>query len=152
MLPYSNFCMNAPNLLSLPNGEVQTVTLKGDVLVSDDITSIDVYCVPSFQVNLLLVSKLTSTSNFVVQFSNFGASIFDKDRMKSPSLIEVKEGLYFPSHGKGRRSFARALSSSTWYQRLGHTSLAKLKFILSQVVLDTSFSDFSYHYSICHFC
>lgn len=137
--------------ISLPNGEVQIVSLKGDVSISNDITLINVYIVPSFWVKLLYVSKLTSTTDFVVQFSKSCASIFDKIRMKNPSLIDVREGLYFLPNAKGRKYFVGAITSSTWHKRLGHTSLVKLKFVLWRIALDTSFIDFSNHYSVWHF-
>lgn len=76
---------------SLPNGEVEVVSLKGVVTISDDITLTDVYYVPSFQVNLLSISMLTSHNDIIVQFSKTCAFIFDKVRMKNPSLIEAWE-------------------------------------------------------------
>lgn len=80
--------------ISLLNGKVKIVSFKGDAPISDDITLIDVYSVPSFQVNLLSISKLTSTTNFVIQFPKICASIFDKVWMRNSGQIEVREGLY----------------------------------------------------------
>lgn len=69
------------------------MSLKCDVPISNDITLVDVYFVPSFQVNLLSISKLTSNTNFVIQFSKNSTSIFDKVQMRNPGQIEVVGGL-----------------------------------------------------------
>lgn len=50
-----------------------------------------------------------------------------------------------------QNSFVGATTSTTWHQRLGHTSLGKLKFILSTISLDAIFSNFSSHCPIYHF-
>lgn len=48
-----------PFTISLSNGDQQLVSQRGDVSISPNIILESVYFIPSFQVNLLSVSKLT---------------------------------------------------------------------------------------------
>lgn len=99
--------------MSLPNGDKQLVSKKGDVLVSPSITLSDVYFIESFSVNLLSFSKLTQGDSYNVQFSKNYTFIYDKVQIKVVGQSEVFEGLYLLPQISGNSCFAGAISTNT---------------------------------------
>jgi hypothetical protein len=60
--------LNQPCPISLPNGDIVSITHTGTLRISPEISLPNVLYVPSFKFNLLSISKLTSTLNCVAIF------------------------------------------------------------------------------------
>ena len=60
--------LNQPCPISLPNGDIVSITYTGTLRISPAISLPNVLYVPSFKFNLLSISKLTGTLNCVAIF------------------------------------------------------------------------------------
>lgn len=71
MVPYLTFhnYFYKTILVKLPNGETRPVTHKGEIQLPVSIILKDTICIPKFFVNLLSVSKLTTSLNCSVIFT-----------------------------------------------------------------------------------
>lgn len=91
-----------------------------------------VLCVPNMKSNLLLVSKLCKTNNcFIVKYLNSGQAL-----LQGP----IKQDLYqFPCqitpHTNPTTLNTSLHSTSTWYHKLGHPSLAIMKHLTTNFQL-----------------
>lgn len=149
-LAFSSFiCDYEPIAIGLPNGISFFVFMKGDVRITHMITICDVYYSPSFNVNLLSMSRLINSNDYMLSFTKSYAFIFDKVMSKT----NMVKGLYYLKHTlqDSYNFFARAITSSIWYQRPRHTSSSRMTFILKNLVSDTTENHFNFHYSTCHF-
>lgn len=117
--------------ISLQNGEIHLVTSNSNVPISEHITLRGVYYMPSFTINLLSISKLFMHDNLMWPFLNidihFWWVIADDSwpsqiaQMTLPFAQCIKETI---------RHFVGVISTSTWHQKLGHTSSSRLNTIL----------------------
>lgn len=140
-------CVQFP--ISLPTGETHYVQYKGDIIITLELTLQNVYYIPSFHVNLLSVSRLTAFDQYTVEFTKHSASIYDKVLTRNHSLINMEKGLYLLQQSTDDSSFCGVISTQTWHNRVGHTSLHILKHILSKI--SPKHCDFDFHYPTCHY-
>lgn len=113
----------------LPNGNHTTVYLKGSITLTPEITLYDVLYIPSFQFNLLSVSKLTANSSCVVHFMSYVCLIQDHLQKATLGIGKLQGHLYKmvlpPSSSSNTVTSIICNSSSTvspdvWHTRLGH--------------------------------
>lgn len=142
-----------PITIGLPNGDSLTVSMKGVVHVTPNITIHDVYYSHSFQVNLISVIELTASDTYSLDITNKHAFIFDKVMMRRAGQSDMIRGLYYLRQisSDNTPSFVGAISSATWHHRLGHASSSKMKFLFSNLHLNTDFTFVDLHCSVCHF-
>lgn len=140
-----------PPLIGLPIEEKAPITFIGTINFDDILCFTDVLCVPSFNANLLSVSRLTTSLNYcVLVFPTFcyvqdlrtkkmiglgkkhgNLHYFDQQRLASQ--------LYFSS------TYRVFTSHNLWHLRLGHPSNANLR------SLSKHFSYFSLPMHVCDF-
>lgn len=103
--------------------------------VSNKLISLtNVLCVPHLSINLISISKLTS-SGFLVSFSSTGCSMQDprtgrqiETGLRSGGLYYLRL-LYLPSISISPAALVSSTSPfALWHSRLGHLSLNKMKF------------------------
>lgn len=98
--------------------------------------------------NLLSVSKLNVNENISISFTKGCAIISNKVTLMNLGLVE-ENGLYLLQKQVSRSVFAGTISLSVWHNRLGHTSYAQMKHILSVLnYFNTSIVDF--HCDVCY--
>ncbi|XP_074375531.1 uncharacterized protein LOC141717357 [Apium graveolens] len=119
------------SVLHLPNGDIVPITHIGNVTLSTNVTFFNVLCVPSFQCNLILISKLTSDNHISVIFSNTNCLIQDLSQKQMVEIGKADEGLYnlyFSSydvassvpHLCSRVCTVPSVEAQIWHSRLGH--------------------------------
>ena len=154
----------------LPNGESVVVTYIGTIHLNSSLILHDVLCVPSFDFNLISVSKLTSTMHCCILFFSNLCFLQDLLHWKMIGLGKQKNGLYIleqctdlgsiPIVKAASTTFHNTLYSfatvkkldndfHTWHYRLGHPSLSRMSF-LSSVVPHVTHSDNDV--SLCTVC
>ncbi len=158
--------------VTLPNGISVLVTHIGTIKLTPTLELTNVLCVPSFDFNLISISKLTSSLHCCVFFLSNLCFIQDLLLWRMIGLGKQRDGLYIlqqsvdltkvasvsPSHA----AFAHSLYSlssithstntfHTWHCRLGHPSHSRLSF-LSNVLPDVSFPSNNSATFICNVC
>ena len=125
--------------VTLPNGSYAKITSIGSAKISKELHVHDVLCAPSFQVNLLSVSKLTAALNCSVHFFPTFCILQDLASKKMIGLGNLSEGLYYLMPQSQSRLTApntcQATLSSTslWHNRLGHPSTLPSQ-LLSKII------------------
>jgi hypothetical protein len=146
--------------VNLPNGQSVLVTHIGSIQVTPTLLLIDALCVPSFDFNLIYVSKLTSSLNCCIFFLSTCCFIEDLMQWKMIGMGKQQNGLYLldsspnsthvvatnvPKSSLHRYlyslSFVKHSNSNfhVWHCRLGHPSLSRMSF-LSSIVPNVSYS------------
>lgn len=83
--------ISSPIHIALPNSQTIMVHRVGYVMISPTITLTDVLLIPSFQCNLLSISKLTYQSNITVSFTSSHCFFQVRDQLQ-PLATSVKYG------------------------------------------------------------
>ncbi|CAJ2661961.1 unnamed protein product [Trifolium pratense] len=144
-----------PIHIKLLNGNFAIAKYSGVVNFSSNLVINDVLYVPAFSINLLAVSKLCSSSYYIVNFTGSQCVIQDKKCLKMIGSGDEHEGLY---HLKltdrlahvasiDRSNHATIPKTALWHFRLGHPShhrLVSLKNKFPYVIAD--------HKGICDIC
>ncbi|KAL5766695.1 hypothetical protein ACOSP7_017312 [Xanthoceras sorbifolium] len=105
--------------VALPNGSYSKIIGIGSIQLSNHLHIKDILCAPSFHVNLLSVSQLTSAMNCSIQFF--------------PTFCILQDLTHHVD----------SATSITWHKRLGHPSKAPSKFlsnIIPSFVFDSQHS------------
>lgn len=79
-------------VLHLPNGTTAPITHIGDVTFTSSLILTDVLCVPSFQCNLVSISKLTADSSATVLFSKSTCLFQDPSLKQMVEIGKVQAG------------------------------------------------------------
>ncbi|KAG5555708.1 hypothetical protein RHGRI_006375 [Rhododendron griersonianum] len=146
-------CVPISSQVSLPNGSHAKITGVGSTHLLHDLHVKDVLCVPSFHMNLLSVSQLTSDLNCSIQFFPTFCILQDLATKRMIGLGKQHKGLYYlvplseelsPSPASHHVS---SPSDITWHQRLGHPSKGPSFFLSKQI---PSFMFASQH--LCEIC
>ncbi|XP_077215980.1 uncharacterized protein LOC143850645 [Tasmannia lanceolata] len=137
------------NPVKLPNGNLALVSHIGTVSLSPSLVLKDVLCVPSFNFNLISVSKLTQYSNCSITFFSDSCVIQDRSLRTMIGAGKEMNGLYHFFLPKQSESYSAALASSfdLWHKRMEHLSNNHLNF-LAKYVSDISISHPT-HYDVC---
>ncbi|XP_074352768.1 uncharacterized protein LOC141691917 [Apium graveolens] len=118
--------------ICLPNGEFTKVKLKGTIVLTSELTLYDVLLVPSFQFNLISVSKLTSSVPCALQFLSHLCVIQDCTMKKTLVIGKLQGSLYkllLPTSSQFTSLFPQvsahcnvvhSKTSKLWHSRLGH--------------------------------
>jgi len=125
--------------------------MKGTVHVNQNIMLENVYYSPDFNVNLISVSRLTSTSSYMISFTDKHAVLFDKVMKMEAGRASAHQGLYFLTHSPGTQNsfnFVGTLSFAIWHNRLGHTCSDRMHFIFK--TLNLSCNDDLKECDACH--
>ncbi|KAL5832076.1 hypothetical protein ACOSQ4_017430 [Xanthoceras sorbifolium] len=136
--------------VALPNGSYSKIIGIGSIQLSNHLHIKNIMCAPSFHVNLLSVSQLTSAMNCSIQFFPTFCILQDLASKKMIGLEKQLNGLYyFVSPVKSIPTslplthHVDSARSITWHKRLGHPSKAPLKFlsnIIPSFVFDSQHS------------
>jgi hypothetical protein len=119
--------LNQPCPISLPNGDIVSITHTGTLRISPAISLPNVLYVPSFKFNLLSISKITSTLNCVAIFFSDFCVFQDLSTRKLIGTGEVRDGLYHYKPFYASVFHSQCISDSTlWHQRLGHPSTSSI--------------------------
>lgn len=62
--------LSQPLHITLPNGQIISISHVGNVPITHNIIMKDVLYVPNFKINLLFISKLTQQLNYTIQFTH----------------------------------------------------------------------------------
>jgi mRNA-degrading endonuclease HigB of HigAB toxin-antitoxin module len=155
--------------VTLPNGQSVVVTHIGSIQVTSSLLLTDVLCVPSFDFNLISVSKLTKSLHCCIFFLSNYCFIQDLMHWRMIGMGKQQNALYIldlSSNSKhvvahtsttNLQSFMYSLSSvkhiennvHVWHCRLGHPSFSKMSF-LSDIVPNVSHSCKDNH--VCTVC
>ncbi|XP_078160840.1 uncharacterized protein LOC144556253 [Carex rostrata] len=106
----------------LPDGSRNPITHIGNVYVSPEIQLKDVLCAPSFNFNLLSVSKITSSLNCAVIFFPTFCVFQDLTTKKLIRVSDMRDGLYNISKAAVVAAVSSHTDSNLWHRRLGHPS------------------------------
>ena len=87
-----------PVSIRLPNGSQVMTHITGIVCFSSTFVLHNVLYLPSFSFNLISVSKLTSSLNCTLSFSDKHCDIQDRTSLMKIGAAEVVDGLYVMKH------------------------------------------------------
>ncbi|XP_074306647.1 uncharacterized protein LOC141641902 [Silene latifolia] len=95
-------CLVAPRTIAsrpvgLPNGQQVASTLMGSVYINESLTLHDVLYVPSLTCNLISVSQLTATADFLFVFAKDSCLIQVPSTRTAIGVGELRDGLYWIS-------------------------------------------------------
>lgn len=123
----------------LPNNLRLQATHLGDIHLNDDLVLFDVLYVPSFQYNLLSVSKLSSSLKYEVLFTAENCLIQDSITKKKIGSAEVKDGLYILNTDTmfafNYVFISKCNKDEIWHYKLGHISNNRI------AILNKTYSD-----------
>lgn len=124
--------------VKLPNGTHIHATIAGTVKVSALLTLYDVLYLPQFRLNLISISKLVSSSDFQVVFTN-DACLLQDSSQKRIGFARLQCGLYHLDPGDPRVSMLASVNNvvsisdmkpasqaALWHFRFGHASYDRL--------------------------
>ena len=136
--------------VTLPNGHNVSVTHTGTITLTDTLILSNVLCVPSFDFNLISVSKLTSSLHCCLFFLSNFCFIKDLQLWKMIGLGKQRNGLYILQKSADANfvlafdipcaDFTKVLYSLSsfkqfnnsfhiWHCRLGHPSVSRMSLI-----------------------
>ena len=146
--------------VNLPNGQSVMVTHIGSIQITPTLLLTDVLCVPSFDFNLIFVSKLTSSLHCCIFFLSTYCFVQDLMHWRMIGMGKQHNGLYLLDVSSDSTQVAAATVSTSslqkhlyslssikhssnnfhvWHCRLGHPSLSRMSF-LSSIVPNVSHS------------
>ncbi|XP_076948411.1 uncharacterized protein LOC143620654 [Bidens hawaiensis] len=132
-----------------PNGTSAIVTKIGDIKLTDKVTLCDVFVVPDYCVNLMLVHKLAKDSKLTVSFNENNCYIQDS-LTKNVVTGKQLDGLYFcgGSSMSDKGCYNSGSSVNLWHARLGHPSDIVLNVLKEILKLNKAMNDTPCE--ICH--
>lgn len=120
------------SVLHLPNGNTTVVTHIGMVVITSQVILHNVICVPSFQYNLLSVSKLLNSTSMSVLFNKHVCPLQDPSLMNALEICKTENGLYilntssFHSTHSTILDVPSSLNTDLWHARTCHGPVALL--------------------------
>jgi len=136
--------------VALPSGEQAPITSIGNLPLSSTITLKNVLGVPSFEVDLMSVSRITRDLHCSVTFFPYWCILQDLRTKKTIGLGKQRDGLYYlvalasekPTHQPPSAatischlpSSQVASSTALWHRRLGHLSSSRLDFMAKHLL------------------
>ena len=109
-----------PNV-NMPTGSTVPISSTGTIKFNDNISLKDVLCVPSFNLNIMSVGKITSSLNCCVVFTPHGYVLQDLATGRMISSGKQHAGLYYMSPLPNQVHTSQISSDSDlWHKRLGH--------------------------------
>lgn len=152
--------LNQPITISLPNGDILSISFAGTVQITPEIILTNVLYVPNFKYNLLSIHRLTQQLNCTVNFTSTTCFLQGHSLRKPLALGDSQKGLYILSSvnntvnqscfssvaSNTSLSLNKNVSALTWHSRLGHLPVSKLKTLCN---IDSSCID---TLSVCDVC
>ncbi|XP_019442317.1 PREDICTED: uncharacterized protein LOC109347040 [Lupinus angustifolius] len=130
---FQSFKQITPISIKLPNGENLNAHYSGTVVISSQLYLNNVLCLPSFNFNLISVSKLIKSLPYRLIFSHTHCDIQELQSLKIIGVANMKNGLYAMIQQQFKMPTAHSVNSFTsyndnnlWYCRLGHLSHNKM--------------------------
>lgn len=118
--PYTNISSHASHPISLPNGSFVPTTQRGNLHLSPNLTLMDASLFSSFNLNLLSVSKITSSWNCYITLYRRSCVFQDPSMKRTIGCGRDWDGLnYLDFTSPTTASF---IIRDLWHQRLGHLS------------------------------
>jgi hypothetical protein len=126
------------NQVHLPNGQKVPIAFSGTVKFSPDITLHNALYVPSFNINLISVSKLTADNTIGLFFLHTKCILQDLSKWRTIGLAETESGLYHlhkpPDHSTECLPLRPLIKScivatDLWHLRLGHIPTSKINLL-----------------------
>ena len=112
-----------PNV-NLPTGSTALISSTGTIKFNDNITLKDVFCVPSFNLNLMSVCKITSSLKCCVVFFSHGCVLQDLAPGRMIGSGKQDAGLYYMSPLSNQAHTSQiSTDSDLRHKRLGHPSV-----------------------------
>ena len=134
----------------MPTGSIALISSTGTTKFNDNITLKDLLCVPSFNLNLMSVSRITSSLNCCVVFTPHGCVLQDLATGRMIGSGKQHAGLYYMSPLQNQ---AHASQISTdpdlWHKRLWHPSSARLQLASSLLPISKNLILIHNNCSIC---
>ncbi|KAM1627395.1 hypothetical protein ACFX1R_017067 [Malus domestica] len=137
-------CLKSVNLppVQMPSGQTAPITSIGNLSLNSSVHLQDVLCVPTFKVDLMSVSKVTSAMACSVTFFPYWCILQDLATKKTIGLGKQRGGLYYLVALLSDRSTPSVkpscslVTSSTelWHRRLGHISPSRLEFMAKNIL------------------
>jgi len=139
-----------PNV-NLPTVSTALISSTGTIKFNDNITlKDDVLCVPSFNLNLMSVSKITSSLNCCVVFTPHGCFFAGLDYEEDDWLGKQHAGLYYMSPLPNQADTSQiSTDPDLWHKRLGHPSPACLQLASSLLPISKNLILIHNNCSIC---
>lgn len=112
-----------PISITLPNGSQLSASISGSVKLTPSLTLHNVLYIPSLNVNLISVAKLSQSNNCFVQFTANSCSIMQNPSMETIGIADLQYGLYvlhsniFPPSCN-----SVSIDGDIWHMKLGHPS------------------------------
>jgi hypothetical protein len=140
----------------LPNGENVPIVFTGTIKFSPDIILHNALYVPSFNINLISISRLTTDNNVGLFFLHTKCILQDLSKWRIIGLAEAESGLYHihkPPDQSTKclppRSLIKSCTVATdlWHLCLGHIPTSKIT-LLSKTNLSVTITS----NSICEIC
>ncbi|KAK8921731.1 hypothetical protein KSP39_PZI020888 [Platanthera zijinensis] len=127
-----------PIPITMPNGTHTLANISGTVHLSSSLILFDVLYVPSFTVNLISVTKLTSNLNCFLVFHNNSCSITQMPTNRMIGIAKQQAGLFIlaplqiPSTTCQAQANMQHVSPVIWHNRFGHLSHSTFKTLSEQ--------------------
>lgn len=133
------FFLNPPTPCSgqqvtISSGKIFRVHGIGKIVISNSSILHDVFYIPEFKVNLILVSKLTLDNDIKVEFHGETCVFQENKFKKSIGQGSCHDGLYLLNSSSDYANIV--LDYTKRHQRLGHPSSKKLKILAKGNYLD----------------
>ncbi|CAL0331539.1 unnamed protein product [Lupinus luteus] len=135
---FHNFKRINPLTISLPNGNKVAAKYSRTIIFSNILYISDVLYVPSFNFNLISVSRHVKSLDCTLIFSNNHCEIQDKQSLRMIGAAELKGGLYVLTvsskhitKGCQVNLFTSYDDANLWHSRLGHLSHRKMQLMQS---------------------
>ena len=140
-----------PNV-NLSTGSTALISFTGTIKFNDKITLKYVLCVPSLNLNLMFVTKITSSLNCCVVCTPHGCVLQDLATGRMIGSGKQHADLYymFPLPNQAHASQI-STDPDLWHKRLGHPSPACLQLVYSllPIPISTNFILIHNNFSIC---
>lgn len=138
----SSTTLDSPKKVTLPNEKEANITHIGAANLNSSLSINDALYIPSFQHNLLSVSKLTKSLNCALIFYPNKCILQDLSMKMEICLDKEQGGLYIfqPDFSSIAALSISPQSFNLWHCCLGHPSSSQLLY-LSKTIPDVSFSN-----------
>ncbi|GAU17048.1 hypothetical protein TSUD_105470 [Trifolium subterraneum] len=146
-----------PIPVKLPNGNIVTTDIIGDILVTPSITLRNVLYMPHFSFNLISVSRVSKDLDCVFAFTD-NLCIIQNSLQRMIGSGRMFNGLYYlegtqsqPNIQTGNKCNSIAIPrDALWHFRLGHTSKNRLD-ILHKLYPNIEVNKVDFCCDVCHF-
>lgn len=127
--------------ISLPTGDVSSITHVGDAQLKCGLLLKNVLVVPKFKHNLLSIHKLLKDNKCDVKFTPQTCEITHSETAKLQATGHLQQGLYYlvdnKDQGISHQCNSVSAASETWHLRLGHAVMPTIQRIPHTKVLKT---------------